>query len=125
MKESTNTILTGGVIVDGTGAPPISGDIVIQGDRIVSVGRPRSASAFSENVEFEVLDCTGCVIAPGFIDAHLSHSDLQVLENQTTEKASIAGVTTEIVGNCGFSSVSIARKSTNIAGFRKRNSLWK
>jgi N-acyl-D-aspartate/D-glutamate deacylase len=100
MKQSTTTILTGGVIVDGTGAPPISGDIVIQGDRIVSVDRPRSASAYSDNVEFDIIDCTGCVIAPGFIDAH-SHSDLQVLENRT-EKL-LQGVTTEVVGNCGFS----------------------
>ena len=100
MKQATTTILTGGVIVDGTGAPPISGDIVIQGDRIVSVGRPRSASTYSKNVEFDLIDCTGCVIAPGFIDAH-SHSDLQVLENRT-EKL-LQGVTTEVVGNCGFS----------------------
>jgi dihydroorotase/N-acyl-D-amino-acid deacylase len=100
MNPSTTTILTGGAIVDGTGAPPISGDVVIQGDRIVSVDRPGSASAYLENAEFDTIDCTGCVIAPGFIDAH-SHSDLQVLEDRT-EKL-LQGVTTEVVGNCGFS----------------------
>jgi len=100
MKQSTTTILTGGVIVDGTGAPPVSGDIVVRGDRIVSVNGPQSVSAYSENQDFEVIDCTDCVIAPGFIDAH-SHSDLQVLENRT-EKL-LQGVTTEVVGNCGFS----------------------
>src|ERR1035437_256959 len=100
MKQSTSTVLTGGIIVDGTGATSISGDVVIQGDRIVSVDRPGSASAYLENAEFNAVDCTGCVITPGFIDAH-SHSDLQVLENRT-EKL-LQGVTTEVVGNCGFS----------------------
>src|SRR5262245_24803073 len=48
----------------------------------------------------EVIDCHGLTIAPGFIDVH-SHSDLQVLEPRP-EKA-LQGVTTEVVGNCGFS----------------------
>ena len=100
MIQSTTTILTGGAIVDGTGAPQISGNVVIQKDRIVSVDRSLSASAYQKNGDFSVIDCTGCVIAPGFIDAH-SHSDLQVLENRT-EKL-LQGVTTEVVGNCGFS----------------------
>jgi dihydroorotase/N-acyl-D-amino-acid deacylase len=100
VKQSTNIILKGGTIVDGTGATPVSGDVVIQGDRIVSVGKPQSVSARSGDAEFEVIDCTGCVVSPGFIDAH-SHSDLQLLENRT-EKL-LQGVTTEVVGNCGFS----------------------
>ncbi len=54
----------------------------------------------SPNLQYAVIDCTGCIIAPGFIDAH-SHSDLQVLQNRT-EKL-LQGVTAEIVGNCGFS----------------------
>lgn len=100
MKQSTSIVLKDGIIVDGTGATPISGDVVIQGDRIVSVGRAQSVSAQSGNAKFEVIDCTGCVVSPGFIDAH-SHSDLQLLENRT-EKL-LQGVTTEVVGNCGFS----------------------
>ena len=52
-------------------------------DRIVSIGEGESrVSATSTNIECEIIDCKGCVIAPGFIDAH-SHSDLQVLENRT------------------------------------------
>ena len=100
MNQSTTIVLTGGTIVDGTSATSISGDVVIRGDRIVSVDRPGSASAYVESAEFNAVDCTGCVITPGFIDAH-SHSDLQVLENRT-EKL-LQGVTTEVVGNCGFS----------------------
>lgn len=95
------TILAGGMIVDGSGATPFSGDVVIAGDLVISVGGDQSRGfSAADNLECEVIDCKGCVIAPGFIDAH-SHSDLQVLENRT-EKL-LQGVTTEVVGNCGFS----------------------
>jgi len=101
VKPSAYTILKSGTIVDGTGAAPFLGDVIISLDRIVSVGEARSGvSAASTNIECEIIDCKGYVIAPGFIDAH-SHSDLQVLEN-CTEKL-LQGVTTEVVGNCGFS----------------------
>jgi dihydroorotase/N-acyl-D-amino-acid deacylase len=100
MKHATSTILTGGTIVDGTGASPISGEVVIQGDRIVHVGNTAGRFALGVGAETSIIDCADCIIAPGFIDAH-SHSDLQVLANHI-EKL-LQGVTTEVVGNCGFS----------------------
>ena len=101
MTQTAGTILIGGTIIDGTGAAPVTGEVAIMGDRIVSVGRPQSDRPVAwKNAEHNVIDCTGCIIAPGFIDAH-SHSDLQILENRT-EKL-LQGVTTEVVGNCGFS----------------------
>jgi len=100
-EQSKGAILTGGTIVDGTGAPPFPGEVVISAGRIVSVGGPQSSrSVAPDSAQYNVIDCSRCIIAPGFIDAH-SHSDLQVLENRT-EKL-LQGVSAEVVGNCGFS----------------------
>src|SRR5438552_1428521 len=87
-------LLRNGTLLDGSGAPGSTGDLLIEGDRITSVGR------FEQPTDCRLIDCTGLTVTPGFIDLH-SHSDLQVLENRP-EKA-LQGVTTEVVGNCGFS----------------------
>src|SRR5690349_2273515 len=99
MLERVNradVMLTGGTIVDGTGASASRADVVIRDGRIASVIRGH----YESNRESIAIDCTGFVVAPGFIDAH-SHSDLQVIGNRP-EKL-LQGVTAEVVGNCGFS----------------------
>jgi dihydroorotase/N-acyl-D-amino-acid deacylase len=88
------TLLKNGHLVDGSGADALVGNLLIENGRIAAVG------VFEAPAECEAIDCAGCVIAPGFVDLH-SHSDLQVLEDRV-EKAN-QGVTTEVVGNCGFS----------------------
>lgn len=82
------------MIVDGTGSAPAIGDVLIDANRIAATG------SFEQPSEAEVIDCTGLAVSPGFIDIH-SHSDLQVLENDRAKTEQ--GVTTEVVGNCGFS----------------------
>ncbi len=80
-------------VLDGSGGPGVRADIFIEDGWIAAVGDlPAEADA--------TIDCTGLTVAPGFIDGH-SHSDLQAIENRP-EKA-LQGVTTEVVGNCGFS----------------------
>lgn len=87
-------LLRNGQIIDGTGAPSYSGSVLIDGERIRDVG------TFDPPAGAEVIDCAGMAVAPGFVDLH-SHSDLQVLEGHTAKIDQ--GVTTEVVGNCGFS----------------------
>lgn len=87
-------LLRNGIVVDGTGREGFRADVLIIGEGIAEVGR------FEAPAAAEVIDCTGLVVSPGFIDAH-SHSDLQVLERHLEKVRQ--GVTTEVVGNCGFS----------------------
>ena len=98
--QARRTILRDGLIIDGTGAPSFMGDVVVENGRIASVDRSDDRRGNWSSTDSDVVDCSGNVIAPGFIDAH-SHSDLQVLQNRT-EKL-LQGVTAEVVGNCGFS----------------------
>lgn len=87
-------LLTNGQIVDGTGEPSWHGDVLIENDRITALERnPLCPDA-------QRIDVSGRVVAPGFIDAH-SHSDLQVIDNRPEKR--MQGVTSEVVGNCGFS----------------------
>src|SRR5260370_9700607 len=87
-------LFRGGNLVDGTGAAPRFGDLLISGETIAEL------DSFEAPADARVIDCHGLAVAPGFIDSH-SHSDLQVLENRREKVAQ--GVTAEVVGNCGFS----------------------
>jgi N-acyl-D-aspartate/D-glutamate deacylase len=89
-----NILLAGGTLIDGTGAPGTPGDLLISGESIAATGR------FAIPSDVARIDCSGMVVAPGFIDAH-SHSDLQVLTDRPEKLRQ--GVTAEVVGNCGFS----------------------
>jgi N-acyl-D-amino-acid deacylase len=89
-------LLRNGKVVDGTGAPWFRADVGIRGDRIAAVG------ALSRRKAGVVIDVRGRVVCPGFVDIH-SHSDLWLLVDPRAEAKVRQGVTTEIVGNCGFS----------------------
>lgn len=90
------TVLRGGLLVDGTGAPARPADVVVEGDRIVAVEAPGGVSAGSDAVDLD-----GLVLAPGFIDCH-THYDAQVLWDPDLTPSSWHGVTTVVMGNCGF-----------------------
>jgi N-acyl-D-aspartate/D-glutamate deacylase len=90
-------ILRGGTVVDGTGAPPAGRDVVVAGGLIRSL-HPRGET---EIPGAQVIDCTGWVVAPGFIDIH-AHSDLTRLRYPDAATRVLQGVTTEVIGNCGL-----------------------
>jgi N-acyl-D-amino-acid deacylase len=89
-------LLRGGTVIDGTGEPGHVADVAVEGDRIAAVGPGLSGTAD------RVLDLTGRVVAPGFIDMH-SHSDLFYFACPSAESKIRQGVTTEVVGMCSFS----------------------
>jgi len=70
--NSSALLLRGGTVIDGTGAPRFGADVRIEGDRIVAVGERLAAYGA------RVIDATGKIVAPGFIDVH-THDDQIVL----------------------------------------------
>lgn len=89
-------LLTGGDIVDGTGAAHYPGGIAIRGDRIVAVGDLAGWEAR------ETIDVAGLTLCPGFIDSH-THDDKALLADRAMTAKVSQGVTTVIAGNCGMS----------------------
>ena len=87
-------VLTGGTIVDGTGRPGFRADLAIRGERIVAIGENLTGDT--------MIDVSGLVVAPGFIDIH-THYDAQVFWDPAMTPSCFHGVTTVVAGNCGFS----------------------
>ncbi|GEA31124.1 N-acyl-D-amino-acid deacylase family protein [Clostridium diolis] len=91
-------MISNGTIVDGTNKPAYSGDLIISDDTIAEIGNLESKK---EAMDY-VLDASGLIIAPGFIDTH-SHSDLEILSNQNIRPKIYQGITTEVLGQDGVS----------------------
>ncbi|MGY4708343.1 N-acyl-D-amino-acid deacylase family protein [Mycolicibacterium sp. CBM1] len=92
--------ITGGTVVDGTGATPVRADIGIKDGVIVEVRRRDGDDAGLQGEAAEILDATGRIVTPGFVDIH-THYDGQVSWDGLLEPSSMHGVTTVVSGNCG------------------------
>jgi N-acyl-D-aspartate/D-glutamate deacylase len=89
-------LIRGGLLLDGTGAAGTPGDLAIRDSRIVALGADLASDAA------KVIDAGGLAVAPGFIDIK-THSDFTLPINPKAESKVRQGVTTEIIGHCGFS----------------------
>jgi N-acyl-D-amino-acid deacylase len=93
--ENFDTIIRGGTVVDGTGQPRFKADIGLRDGRVAEIGRLHNATAG------QILDAEGKIVAPGFIDVH-THLDGQIFWDPYCTTAGWHGVTSVVLGNCGF-----------------------
>ncbi len=106
----TDVLIRGATVVDGTGAPATRADVSVSGDRITDVGVGHRAAD-----GWRVLDGDGLVLAPGFIDMH-SHADFTLPAYPDAVNSLAQGVTTEVIGNCGYSPAPLSADSDRAAG---------
>jgi len=119
---NVDLLIQNGTILDGTGAPPFRGDVAVRNGQIVGVGDATEKNAKS------VIDATGLVVAPGFIDIH-SHSDFTLVVDPRAVSSVTQGVTFELVGNCGHGCAPIGDPDltrSNIYGCRSDHEIpWR
>ncbi len=87
-------VIKDGIVVDGSGAPPERADVGVRDGRIVAVGRIHEKAG-------RVVSAEGHVVTPGFIDGH-THMDAQVMWDELGTSSCYHGITTVVMGNCGF-----------------------
>ncbi|QFG21602.1 amidohydrolase family protein [Actinomadura sp. WMMB 499] len=97
----TDLLITGGTVVDGTGAAPVRADVAVTGGRVEAVGDLAGRPAA------RTLDASGHAVTPGFVDVH-THSDLTLLSGPEAHSAVRQGVTSVVVGNCGLGVAPVA-----------------
>lgn len=103
-----DVVITGGTVIDGSGAPGVRADVALEGDRIAAAGDLRDAAAVRR------IDAAGRIVAPGFIDTH-AHSEISLIARPDARAKTRQGVTTEVVGNCGFSAFPLAGATREMA----------
>jgi N-acyl-D-amino-acid deacylase len=87
-------LVKNGTVIDGSGGARYRADVGVRDGRIVSIGRGAETAKAT-------IDADGLVVAPGFVDGH-THMDAQVFWDPLGSCSCYHGVTTAVMGNCGF-----------------------
>jgi N-acyl-D-amino-acid deacylase len=115
---SLTILIRHGNIIDGSGRPDVNGTVAIDGGRIVALGQSLTMDADN------VIDANGLTVAPDFIDIK-THSDFVLPINPKAESKVRQGVTTEIIGHCGFSvSPVLPGKTKPLADYLSGGAPW-
>lgn len=98
-------VIRNGNIIDGSGAPRYPADIAIKGDKIAAIGRITAPAS-------ETIDAEGMVVTPGFVDGH-THMDAQIFWDPLGTSSCYHGITTVMMGNCGFTLAPCAERDAD------------
>ncbi len=101
LPKSADLLITGGTVYDGSENAPQVADVAIKGDKVIYVGKAKAKIADKCKAD-KVIDATGYVVSPGFIDPH-DHMESVLLKDKAAESYLRMGVTTVITGMCGGS----------------------
>jgi N-acyl-D-amino-acid deacylase len=122
-QKQADILIKHGKIIDGTGNSWFYGDVAVKDGKIIAIGNLKTWLAD------KIIDATGLIVAPGFIDVH-THIEEDEIKNPLATNFIMDGVTTVITGNCGSSHVDIQqylsfidslRLSVNVATFIGHN----
>ena len=97
-------IIKNGTVIDGTGSPGKKTDIALLGGKISDIG------SFGESEAKEIINAENMIVCPGFIDPH-THYDAQLFWDPYASPSNLHGVTSVVMGNCGFSIAPISDPS--------------
>src|ERR671936_153148 len=103
---SLDLVIKNGTVIDGSGLPRYRADVGVRDGRIETIGRIRERAR-------EVLDADGHVVAPGFVDGH-THMDAQVFWDPLGTCSCWHGVTSVVMGNCGFTLAPCAKADRHL-----------
>jgi N-acyl-D-aspartate/D-glutamate deacylase len=95
---SPDTLIRGAAVIDGTGADPLRADVLVRDGRVAAIGE---AAVREAGEGARVVDAGGLALMPGIVDLH-THYDAQLTWDPTCSPSPALGVTTAVIGNCGF-----------------------
>jgi len=106
LADQYDLIIRGGRVVDGSGNPACFADVAVKDGRIVAIGKVSGSAT-------KLIDATGMIVAPGFVDVHTHADELGDARpadwEQRAENFLRMGVTTVVVGNCGGSALDVGK----------------